>query len=174
MHIVNTTFTFTISTKFDLKFIASQLWDSEYDPRKFPSIIMKLRFPKCSTLISKNGHVVIVGCKSKQEAIRAKRIVVKRIVRVLKCSVSLTALCLKNLVGSGKHTFNLSQHWNRTHNNISHESELFPGIIVRLSGGMSATIFRRKEGFDQGTFFITGAKSMDDLESAHLELLMTF
>lgn len=172
--VVNTTFTCKLSTSLDLPTLSRILWDSEYNPHRFPSIIMKLRTPNCSILLSKNGHVVIVGCKSQQKAEQAQIIVVRRLQSVLCQKMTTTVLSLRNMVGSGKHSFELTKHWNKSSDKISHESEIFTGIIVKLSGGMAATLFRKLKETNQGSFFITGAKSTDDLESAHIELLMRF
>lgn len=171
--IVNSTFTFKLSILLDLRTIARDLWDSEYNPHRFPSIIMKLRKPSCTCLLSKNGHVVIVGCRSKSEAGMARQRVINRLKLVLDRTITATVVQLRNYVGAGKHTFDLMPHYNKTTEKISHESELFPGVIVKLSGNMSSTVFGGKKS-NEGSFFITGAKSMDDLESAYLELLMTF
>lgn len=166
--IVNTTFTCKVSEPLDLPSLAEVLWDSEYNPRKFPSIVMRLRKPKATVLISKNGHIVVVGCKSELEARKTSIKVLNRINKQLKLDLSITRPELKNMVASGVHDFDLRPYWNATSENVSHEAEIFPGIRVGLTGGMSATIF------GSGKFFITGAKCTSDLESAHLELLIKF
>ena len=41
--------------------------DIEYEPEQFPGAILKLRNPKISILIFKNGKLIIAGAKSKKE-----------------------------------------------------------------------------------------------------------
>ena len=66
--VVNMTFTFNLNTDLDLLAMARQLWDVEYNPRKFSSLIMRLREPKSTAMISKSGCVVLLGCRSWDDA----------------------------------------------------------------------------------------------------------
>lgn len=165
--IANTTYTFSLSVKLDLKFLADRLWDSEYNPKRFPSIIMKMRKPKSTALISRNGKVVLVGCTSEYDALYAARKVCKR-VSLFVNNVKLEDLSIKNMVVGGEHAFDLSDYWNKAGPIIQHDSEIFAGITVKLSNGMSGTLFRT------GKFFVTGGKSIEMLEAGTIELYTMF
>ena len=151
----------------DLLAVARQLWDIEYNPRKFPSIVMRLREPKSTALISKSGYVILLGCRSWDDAQKAS-IGVERRVRRAAPDVEVTDLTLKNMVGAGKHDFNVRDYLNTVTRSTFYDYEIFPGINVDLTCGLKATVFNK------GTFFITGAKSETELEAGHLELMIKF
>ena len=165
--IVNTTFTFSLSAKLDLLALARQLWDVEYNPRKFSSLVMRLREPKSTALISKSDYVILLGCRSWADARKASRKVVRRVRRVVPL-VEVSGLTLKNMVGAGKHDFNVKDYLSSVTRSTFHDYEIFPGINVDLACGLKAAVFNK------GTFFITGAKCEGDLEAGHLELMVKF
>ena len=165
--VVNTTFTFNLKADLDLLDMARHLWDVEYKPRKFSSLVMRLREPKSTAMISKSGHVVLLGCRSWDDARKASRKVAKRTRRVAP-EVKVSGLTLKNMVGAGKHDFNVKDYLNAVTRSTFHDYEIFPGINIDLACGLKATVFNK------GTFFITGAKCESDLEAGHLELMLKF
>ena len=165
--VVNTTFTFILNSDLDLLAMARKLWDVEYNPRKFSSLVMRLREPKATAMISKSGYVVLLGCRSWNDARKASRRVARRVRRVVP-DVEVTGLTLKNMVGAGKHDFNVRDYLSTVTRSTFHDYEIFPGVNVDLACGLMATVFNK------GTFFITGAKCESDLEAGHLELMIKF
>ncbi len=55
----------------DLYKIASALDDVEYEPEQFPGAILKIKEPKASLLLFKNGKVICAGAKTEEEIDRA-------------------------------------------------------------------------------------------------------
>ena len=165
--VVNTTFTFNLSAELDLESLARQLWDVEYNPRKFPSLVMRLREPRSTALIYRSGSVVLLGCRSWREAKRAAAKIAKR-VRYVVNGARVSCLTIKNMVGAGKHDFDLKGYLHSCSSTMFHDNEIFPGINVDLRCGLKATLFAK------GTFFITGARCETDLEAGHLELMLKF
>ena len=165
--VVNTTFTFILNSDLDLLAMARQLWDVEYNPRKFSSLVMRLREPRSTAMISKSGYVVLLGCQTWDDARKASKRVERRVRRVVS-GVKVTDLTLKNMVGAGKHDFNVRDYLNTVTRSTFYDYEIFPGINVDLTCGLKATVFNK------GTFFITGAKSETELEAGHLELMIKF
>ena len=165
--VVNTSFTFNVNSDVDLLAVARRLWDVEYNPRKFSSLVMRLREPKATAMISKSGYVVLLGCRSWDDARKASRKVVRRVQRIVP-KAEATDLTLKNMVGAGKHDFNVRDYLSTVTRSTFHDYEIFPGINVDLACGLKATVFNK------GTFFITGAKCVGDLEAGHLELMVKF
>ncbi len=51
----------------DLYAIAYKVYDVEYEPEQFPGAIFKLKEPKSSLLLFKNGKIICTGCKSEKE-----------------------------------------------------------------------------------------------------------
>jgi transcription initiation factor TFIID TATA-box-binding protein len=165
--VVNTTITFSLNTELDLLFLARNLWDVEYKPKRFPSLVMRMRDPRVTALISRSGKVVLVGGKSLKEGKIAAKKVCRRVGRHYE-SVMVKNLRVMNMVGSGVHDFDLTDYWNQSSKTVMHEPELFAGLLVDLHCGLKATLFRT------GKYFITGAKSESDLEAADLELMLKF
>ena len=165
--VVNTTFTFNLNAELDLESLARQLWDVEYNPKKFSSLVMRLRDPLSTALLYRSGIVVLVGCRSWRDAKRAAHRTAKRVRRLVP-DVRVSGLALKNMVGAGKHDFNLNGHLHSCSSTTFHDNEIFPGMNIDLRCGLKATLFAK------GTFFITGAKCESDLEAGHLELMLKF
>ncbi|PIZ96017.1 TATA-box-binding protein [Candidatus Micrarchaeota archaeon CG_4_10_14_0_2_um_filter_49_7] len=61
----------TLGLELDLYNIASSLHEVEYEPEQFPGAILKLKDPKSSLLLFKNGKVICTGTKSEKEVDRA-------------------------------------------------------------------------------------------------------
>ncbi|MEM3399481.1 MAG: hypothetical protein QXP42_01485 [Candidatus Micrarchaeia archaeon] len=55
----------------DLYAIAMKVKDVEYEPEQFPGAILKLREPRASLLLFKNGKIICTGSKSEAEVKRA-------------------------------------------------------------------------------------------------------
>lgn len=55
----------------DLYSIAYQVHDVEYEPEQFPGAIFKMKEPKSSLLLFKNGKIICTGCKSEKEVQQA-------------------------------------------------------------------------------------------------------
>ena len=60
--------------KLNLKKIAMGCRNAEYNPIKFPAVVMRIRDPKTTALIFANGKMVITGAKSERGAMTAGKI----------------------------------------------------------------------------------------------------
>ena len=56
-----------LGVELDLYAIAENVTDVEYEPEQFPGAILKLKNPKASLLLFKNGKVICTGSKSEAE-----------------------------------------------------------------------------------------------------------
>ena len=56
-----------LGVELDLYSIAQKVTDVEYEPEQFPGAILKLKDPKASLLLFKNGKVICTGSKSEAE-----------------------------------------------------------------------------------------------------------
>lgn len=56
-----------LGVELDLYAIAQQVRDVEYEPEQFPGAILKLKDPRASLLLFKNGKIICTGCKSAEE-----------------------------------------------------------------------------------------------------------
>ncbi|KAL0696432.1 hypothetical protein Bca4012_063612 [Brassica carinata] len=56
--------TVNLDCKLDLKAIALQARNAEYNPKRFAAVIMRIREPKTTALIFASGKMVCTGAKS--------------------------------------------------------------------------------------------------------------
>ena len=61
----------------DLYAIAQKVDDVEYEPEQFPGAILKLKHPKASLLLFKNGKIICTGSKSEAEVKQALETAIK-------------------------------------------------------------------------------------------------
>jgi len=57
----------SLGVELDLYTIAGKIRNVEYEPEQFPGAILKLKDPKASLLLFKNGKVICTGCKNERE-----------------------------------------------------------------------------------------------------------
>ncbi len=56
-----------LGIELDLYSIAQKVKDVEYEPEQFPGAILKLKDPRASLLLFKNGKIICTGSKSEKE-----------------------------------------------------------------------------------------------------------
>lgn len=60
-----------LNAELDLYAIARERDNVEYEPEQFPGAILKLKEPKTSLLLFKNGKMICTGAKSEKDVYRA-------------------------------------------------------------------------------------------------------
>lgn len=100
---------------------------------------LRLRNPRITALINKSGVVVLVGGRSREDALRSAEKVCIRISSFVP-TVCVTSLRFKNIVVSCCHEFDLSSYWNTGSSSVIHDAEIFAGLRVSLSNGVKATL----------------------------------
>ncbi len=66
-----------LNVELDLYSIAMEVEDVEYEPEQFPGAILKLKKPKASLLLFKNGKLICTGGKSEEEVKQAIKAAIK-------------------------------------------------------------------------------------------------
>jgi len=56
-----------LGVELDLYTIAQEVRNVEYEPEQFPGAILKLKDPRASLLLFKNGKIICTGSKSERE-----------------------------------------------------------------------------------------------------------
>ncbi|MEM4590072.1 MAG: hypothetical protein QXK21_02290 [Candidatus Micrarchaeia archaeon] len=56
-----------LGIELDLYSLGRKVQNIEYEPEQFPGAILKLREPKSSLLLFKNGKIICTGCKTEKE-----------------------------------------------------------------------------------------------------------
>ncbi len=160
--IVNLVASAAMNATLDLYNLAVSVPNIEYEPEQFPGAILKLKEPKVSMLLFKNGKVICSGASSEKEIelgiIKASKLIheIQPSVKVLK-KVKYTVV---NLVA----TANLHQQldlFNTALNldDVEYEPEQFPGAILRLSDPKITLLL-----FKNGKVICAGAKQEEDLK----------
>ncbi|CAI9774445.1 unnamed protein product [Fraxinus pennsylvanica] len=91
--------TVNLDCKLDLKAIALQARNAEYNPKRFAAVIMRIREPKTTALIFASGKMVCTGAKSEQQSKLAAR-KYARIIQKLGFAAKFKDFKIQNIVGS--------------------------------------------------------------------------
>ena len=81
--------------KLDLKRIAVACRNAEYNPKRFPAVILRIRDPKATAMIFARGKVVITGAKSEDLIMKSAKMFEKI---VGKATAALHKLSLNDFV----------------------------------------------------------------------------
>eukprot|EP00753_Platysulcus_tardus_P006751 PLAT14529.1.p1 GENE.PLAT14529.1~~PLAT14529.1.p1 ORF type:complete len:201 (+),score=71.42 PLAT14529.1:66-668(+) len=153
--IQNVVATINVQCTLKLDTLAQRLRNAEYNPRRFPACIIRLRDPKVTTLVFQSGKVVCTGGKSEDDSSYGLRFLVAMLKR-LDFDAHFADFKVHNIVGSTEVPFPLRleglalEHDKET----SYEPELFPGLIYRLQSPRVVLLL-----FVSGKAIITGAST---------------
>jgi len=154
-----------ITEKIDLNKIARKFEDVEYNPERFPGLVMRITDPKATFLIFSTGKMVITGLRRADEA----RPGVKKIIKSIKAAginVSNPEITIQNIVASGDlHTFIDLNMAAIVMENAMYEPEVFPGLIYRMKDPKTVFLI-----FSTGKIVCTGAKNKESVKEAILNL----
>eukprot|EP00658_Telonema_sp_P-2_P019449 TRINITY_DN17683_c0_g1_i2.p1 TRINITY_DN17683_c0_g1~~TRINITY_DN17683_c0_g1_i2.p1 ORF type:complete len:289 (+),score=68.45 TRINITY_DN17683_c0_g1_i2:30-896(+) len=129
----NVVSTVNLGAKLPLKNIALQARNSEYNPKRFAAVIMRIRDPKTTALIFSSGKMVCTGAKSEEfSKIAARKYA--RIIQKLGYDVCFKEFKIQNIVGSVDVKFPIRlEGLAFAHGHFSsYEPEIFPGLIYRM------------------------------------------
>ncbi|CAK7341377.1 unnamed protein product [Dovyalis caffra] len=154
--------TVNLDCKLDLKQIALQARNAEYNPKRFAAVIMRIREPKTTALIFASGKMVCTGAKSEQQSKLAAR-KYARIIQKLGFPAKFKDFKIQNIVGSCDVKFPIRlEGLAYSHGAFSsYEPELFPGLIYRMKQPKIVLLI-----FVSGKIVITGAKVRDETYTA--------
>jgi transcription initiation factor TFIID TATA-box-binding protein len=157
--IVNVVASTKLAEAFDLPKIGAELDGAEYNKKKFPGLVYRVKAPKAAFLIFTSGKVVCTGSKNVEDV----RTVVTNLARTLKSigfkNVDLEAeIRIQNIVASAdlKTDLNLNAVALGLEN-IEYEPEQFPGLVYRIKAPKVVVLI-----FSSGKLVITGGKSQED------------
>lgn len=159
--------TANLGVRLDLKKIALKCRNTEYNPRRFGAVIMRLRDPRATALIFASGKICITGVKSAHNATLACTKFAYIIERVGFKPKEFMDFKVQNIVGTADVGFPIRlEGLVYAHSAFaSYEPELFPGLIYRLVNPRVVFLI-----FVSGKVVITGAKKETDLSSAFSKL----
>ncbi|MFX1257044.1 MAG: TATA-box-binding protein [Promethearchaeota archaeon] len=154
-----------ITEKIDLNQIARKYSDVEYNPERFPGLVMKISDPKATFLIFSTGKMVVTGLRRADEASLGVEKAIKKIKKA-GIKVSNPEITIQNIVASGDlHTkidLNMAAI---IMENIMYEPEVFPGLIYRMMEPKTVFLI-----FSTGKIVCTGTKDKESVREAVLKL----
>ena len=142
--------------------IALHAKNTEYNPKRFAALIMRIRNPKTTALIFASGKMVCTGAKSEADSETAARKYAKTI-KKLQYDVKFKNFTIQNIVGSCSVNFRVNLDNMLLDNNkfCSYDPEIFPGLIFRMVEPRVVLLV-----FSSGKVILTGAKQKQELVRA--------
>ena len=145
----------TLNQKFNLLDIVKNFRNVEYNPKRFPGLVFRLKRPKTATLIFSTGKMVCTGAKSEKLAKSA----VNKVVRELKKNgivvLGKPVIIIQNIVASANlHSKVDLETACDVLDNVMYEPEQFPGLIYRMADPKTVLLV-----FTSGKIVCTGGKS---------------
>mmetsp|Transcript_2647 Transcript_2647/g.3857 ORF Transcript_2647/g.3857 Transcript_2647/m.3857 type:complete len:286 (+) Transcript_2647:58-915(+) len=166
IRIQNISSTANLGVRLDLKRIALKCRNTEFNPRRFCAVIMKLQEPSATALIFSSGKMCVTGVKSTHNAtLAAKRFAY--IIERVGFKHDFLDFKVQNIVGTADVGFPIRlEGLVYAHSTFaSYEPELFPGLIYRLVSPRVVFLI-----FVSGKIVITGAKTEMDLSQAFTKM----
>ncbi len=143
--------------------------DIEYEPEQFPGAIIKLKNPKATILVFKNGKVVVVGAREKktiEEALKKVYDLLKPLAKKINKKITRGKIPYKvtNIVAAGDvgMKFDLFEVAIGLEGvDIEYEPEQFPGAIIKLPHHHVTILL-----FKNGKVILAGAAEKEKLKKA--------
>ena len=167
LNIENIVSTANLCAQLNLREIALQSKNAEYNPKRFSAVIMKIREPKTTGLIFSSGRIVCLGAKDEEMSKRACRKFAK-IIKSMGYPVVFKEFAIQNIVGSADIKAQISLTRLYIHlmkktlykgkSCVAYEPEQFPGLIYRMIEPNIVILI-----FASGKIVLTGGKKKDDI-----------
>jgi len=141
--------------------------NTEYNPKTFPGLVLRIKEPKSAVLVFSSGNLVCTGTKS---VAQVKQVIEAVIKQLRKINVRVTIkpkITVQNIVASG--TINLKLNLNYLAlkmENTEYEPEQFPGLVYKLIEPNATFLL-----FSNGKLVCTGTKNKKQLDFSIDELL---
>ncbi|GAX16132.1 transcription initiation factor TFIID TATA-box-binding protein [Fistulifera solaris] len=171
IRIQNIASTVNLGVRLDLKKIALKCRNTEFNPRRFGAVIMRLREPRATALIFATGKMVVTGVRSTHNAELASKKFAYIIERVGFKPTDTFEFKVRNIVGTADVGFPIRlEGLVYAHSAFaSYEPELFPGLIYRLVAPEKVVLLI----FVSGKIVITGAKKESEISAAVTKIYPT-
>tara|TARA_Y100000310_G_C20447126_1_gene698955 strand:+ start:127 stop:732 length:606 start_codon:yes stop_codon:yes gene_type:complete len=160
--IVNMVASGNLNATLDLYNLAIITPNIEYEPEQFPGAILKLKEPKVSMLLFKNGKIICSGASSEAQIslaiLKASKLIheIQKTVKIQKdAEYKVVNLVATANLNTTLDLFNTALSLD----NVEYEPEQFPGAIMRLSDPKLTLLL-----FKNGKLICAGAKTEDDLK----------
>ena len=141
--------------------------NTEYNPKTFPGLVMRIKEPKSAVLVFSSGNLVCTGTKS---VLQVKKVVQEVIKNLKKINIKITIkpkITVQNIVASGSINLKLNLNFLALEmQNTEYEPEQFPGLVYKLIGPNATFLL-----FSNGKLVCTGTKNRKQLEFSMAQVL---
>ena len=159
------TVSMNISERIDLVNISKKIPESEYNPERFPGLVLRINKPKATFLIFSTGKMVVTGLRNEEMADASTKKVIG-ILRKIGVKLPEPEVSVCNIVASGNLHINIDLNMaSIIMDNAMYEPEVFPGLIYRMPEPKCVFLI-----FSTGKVVCTGIKSPKDVEVAMINL----
>jgi transcription initiation factor TFIID TATA-box-binding protein len=150
-----------IQDKIDLNKIARKYFDVEYNPERFPGLVMRIKKPKATILLFSTGKMVITGLR---KASQAESVTTQALEKIKSCDIDVKnpQITIQNIVASGDLNCLVDLNMGAVIMEYSmYEPEVFPGLIYRMQEPRAVFLI-----FSTGRIVCTGAKNKEAVAKA--------
>jgi len=138
----------------------------DYDRKRFPGAICRIKEPKTALLLFRSGKTVCTGARRLEDVRSVIEMVMKDLEGIGEKVSTSPQITVQNIVSTCD--LKLDNHLKLSHvaislglENIEYEPEQFPGLVYRVAEPKAVALL-----FSTGKMVCTGAKRIEDIERA--------
>ena len=154
----------TIADSLDLDKIAKSVPNTNYRPRVFPGLVLRIAQPKTAFLLFSSGKVVCTGAKTIDDITKSMTMVCNMLRDAGFAMGAAPKITVQNIVASGDLHGRLdlvSTALALGLENTEYEPEIFPGMVYRMEElGVVMLLF------SSGKIVCTGARNIEQMNKA--------
>jgi len=141
--------------------------NTEYNPKTFPGLVLRVKEPKSAILVFSSGNLVCTGTKSVAQVRQVINSVIKQLRKINVKITTKPKITVQNIVASGSINLKLNLNFLALEmSNTEYEPEQFPGLVYKLIEPNSTFLI-----FSNGKLVCTGTKNKQQLEYSMVQLL---
>ena len=159
MPVCNIVATTDLTCKLDLHSIHQRIPESEYNPKKFSGLVVRIKNPKATALFFKTGKMVCLGTRTLKDldAAGLEFITILKHLGYINCSVNF---CVQNMVASFDVGFKIDLEMMSSLRGAIFVPEIFPGLDFQIANAKLII-------FHSGKLIITRTKSEEEINDAY-------
>jgi len=162
--IVNMVAFINLKQPLDVYALATALREVEYEPEQFPGAVLKLKEPKVSMLLFKNGKIIVSGIRREKDisiavkkALKLAKEVQPEIKIMKKINYTIVNMVASTTLNRKLDLFELAMKLD----NIEYEPEQFPGAVMKITEPKASLLV-----FLNGQVICAGLKNEKDMNKA--------
>ncbi|CAL8071701.1 unnamed protein product [Calicophoron daubneyi] len=146
----------------ELRKLVLHIRSAEYNPKRFPGAVIRLREPRVTCLVFSTGKMVCTGARSEDDCNLGAR-KCARIMQKIGFNAKFMNFTIQNMVGLADLRFpiRLERLLLANEQMTQYEPEIFPGLIYRIVKPRLVLLI-----FVNGKVVITGSKSREQIYEA--------